>query len=113
MEAMPDKSLERLFILFPDPWHKRRHHFRRIIHPATIPHFARLLKEGSFLRIACDDISYQNWILHYMGTSEAFKWQANSREGWNKRPEDALPTRYEEKAHKMGRMPAFLEFLRV
>ncbi len=63
LEALPDGCLERIFVLFPDPWPKARHHKRRIVNPATAAQFARLLQPGGELRLATDDMSYARAML--------------------------------------------------
>ena len=65
MARLPDASIGRLFVLFPDPWPKARHHKRRMVGPTTLPEFARILKDGGELRFASDDADYAAWVLEY------------------------------------------------
>src|SRR3546814_5260144 len=60
LDCLPDGVLDRIFILFPDPWPKRRHHKRRLIQNATVAQLARVLKDGGELRFATDDASYRS-----------------------------------------------------
>ena len=62
LRALPDGALDRLFLLFPDPWPKARHAKRRFVHPATLPEVARVLRRGAEWRIASDDPTYQAWV---------------------------------------------------
>src|ERR671911_366610 len=63
LRALPDGCVERIFVLFPDPWPKTRHHKRRIVNPATVAEFARLLQVGGEVRLATDDMSYARAML--------------------------------------------------
>ena len=103
---LPDASIGRLFVLFPDPWPKARHHKRRMIGPTTLPEFARILKDGAELRFASDDADYVAWTLEHIAREPAFALRSRERGVW---PE----TRYEAKARAAGRACAYLEFTRV
>lgn len=105
-------SIGRIFVLFPDPWPKRRHAARRIIQHETVAHFRRLLRPGGELRIATDDSAYLRWILERVSAHPAFAWQARRASDWRERPADWPQTRYEAKARALGRRPAFLRFTR-
>lgn len=113
LDALPDGALERIFVLFPDPWPKARHHKRRIVNPATAAAFARLLVEGGELRLATDDPGYQRWMLETILAHSEFAWRAERADDWRSRPSDSPPTRYEEKALAAGRKPVFLGFERL
>jgi len=113
LEALPDASIERLFVLFPDPWPKKRHHKRRIINPATSRQFARILVDGGILRIATDDPSYAQWILMHLGRTAEFEWTARRAMDWAGRTNDWPGTRYEAKALAAGRHPVYLTYQRV
>jgi len=105
-------SLDRVFILFPDPWPKARHHKRRLIQPETIAALARALRSGGTLRFATDWKDYAAWTLERMQGSPDFRWLAERADDWRKPPADHLTTRYEMKA--LGDCaPIFLEFERV
>lgn len=112
LEALPEASIARAFVLFPDPWPKRRHAGRRFIVPATLDALARVLEDGAELRIASDDPGYVQWILSLVPVHPAFRWTARRAEDWRRRPGDWPETRYEAKAIAAGRSPAFLRFLR-
>ncbi|WP_085125844.1 tRNA (guanosine(46)-N7)-methyltransferase TrmB [Tistlia consotensis] len=113
IEALPDACLERVFLLFPDPWPKRRHAKRRFVAPATLDALARVLRPGGELRVASDDPTYQAWALAHLLAHPAFAWTAKSAADWRRRPADWPPTRYEAKALESGRHPVYLAFQRV
>ena len=110
--ALPDKSLDHLFILFPDPWPKARHHKRRLVQDATAAEWARVLKHGGSLRFATDWADYGDWALRRFLQSPAFRWTAECADDWRTPPPDHITTRYETK--KLGDIaPMFLDFARV
>jgi len=109
---LPDASLDRVFILFPDPWPKTRHHKRRLIQPETIEALARVLKPGGRLRFATDWADYAAWTLERMTPLALFAWQADCAADWRNPPHDHVSTRYELK--KLGDCaPVFLDFERL
>ena len=112
MERLPDGCLDRIFVLFPDPWPKTRHHKRRIIQAETVAEFARLLKPGAPLRFASDVAHYVDWALEHITASPAFRWTADRADDWRNPPADHVTTRYEEK--RLGDCaPVFLDFVRT
>ena len=104
--ALPDRSLGRVFVLFPDPWPKTRHHKRRFVQTETLDQLARVMKAGAELRLATDDPSYLPWMVEHAGRHPAFEWLAERPEDWRKRPADWPQTSYEQK--NVGRPPARL-----
>ena len=112
MAALPPASIGRVFILFPDPWPKRRQHKRRIVSRATLDSLAEIMADGAELRVATDDGDYLCWILERATAHPAFEWLARRPADWRERPPDWPPTRYEEKAQAAGRSPAFLRIKR-
>jgi tRNA (guanine-N7-)-methyltransferase len=109
---LPDASLDRVFILFPDPWPKARHHKRRIVQPEMIADVARVLKPGGRLRFATDVAGYADWALERLLASPHFQWQAERADDWRVPPADHITTRYEEK--RLGDCePVFLDFVRA
>lgn len=107
-----DGSFDRIYVLFPDPWPKRKHRDRRFIGPKNIPVLARLLKSGGELRVASDDMKYIRWSLEHLMKSDAFEWTAQRADDWRKPPADWVPTRYEQKALAQGKKPVYLTFRR-
>jgi tRNA (guanine-N7-)-methyltransferase len=112
LAALQPRSIARVFILFPDPWPKARHHKRRLIAPPTLDRLAEIMTDGAELRLATDDPSYLDWMLEHMTAHPAFVWTARKSSDWRERPDDWPATRYEEKARKAGRTPVFLRFVR-
>jgi len=110
LPVLPDRSLERIFVLFPDPWPKARHHKRRLVNRATAREFARLLVPGGELRLATDDAGYARWMLQALLPCPELAWQAERPGDWRERPADWPPTRYEHKAIAAGRRPVYLRF---
>lgn len=110
--ALPDASLDRVMILFPDPWHKARHNKRRLIQPDFAAELARVLKSGGRLRFVTDWKDYAGWALERLIATPGLVWLADEKTDWTVAPEDHVVTRYEEK--RLGDTdPIFLEFERV
>ena len=108
---LPDASLERVFILFPDPWPKARHHKRRIVQTGMVAELARVLKPGGRLRFATDVAGYADWALERILASPDFEWPAQKADDWRIAPADHITTRYEEK--RLGDCePVFFDFIR-
>jgi tRNA (guanine-N7-)-methyltransferase len=112
LRALPDRSIGRLFVLFPDPWPKLRHRKRRIVDAWAVEAFARVLVDGAELRLATDDPDYLRAMLALLGRDPRFEWLASRAGDWRERPADWPPTRYEAKALAAGRRPVFLRFRR-
>ncbi len=112
IEALPDGALTRLFVLHPDPWPKRRHQKRRMISPWFFGEAARLLRPGGELRVASDIPDYIRWTLMHWQRAGGFEWTAECAADWTDRPADWPQTRYEAKALREGRRPAYLIFRR-
>lgn len=110
--ALSPASVDRVFILFPDPWPKRRQHKRRIVSRETLGGLAEIMTDDAELRLATDDADYLCWILEHMTAHPAFEWRARRPGDWRERPPDWPPTRYEAKARAAGRSPAFLRVRR-
>jgi tRNA (guanine-N7-)-methyltransferase len=109
--ALPDACLTRVYILFPDPWPKTRHHKRRLIQPDFIADLARVIRPGGDVRFATDWEDYANWTLDLFLRSRTFTWTAERADDWRKPWGDHVTTRYEEK--KLGDCaPVFLGFVR-
>ena len=113
LEALAPASIDRLFILHPDPWPKKRHHKRRFINQHNLDLLAKVLKPGAELRFASDIPHYVAWTLKHMTRRTDFIWTAQSANDWRTRPNDWPATRYGQKALREGRPPAHLRFIRV
>ncbi len=112
IERLPEASLGRAFLLFPDPWPKTRHHKRRYVQQETLDELARVLKDNAEFRVASDIPAYVAWTLERVMPHPEFDWTAERAADWQNRPQDWAPTRYEQKALKAGRVPAYLRFRR-
>ena len=97
--------LDRLFLLFPDPWPKARHAKRRFVHPDNLGPIARVLKPGAEWRIASDDPTYQDCVMETFRDQRHFEQVSCVA----LRPECWPPTRYEQKALREGRQPRYWE----
>jgi len=106
--ALPAASIDRVFILFPDPWSKRRHNKRRIVSRDTLDGLARIMSDAAELRLATDDPDYFSWMLECVTGHPGFMWLVRRPGDWRERPQGWPPTRYEEKARAARRSPAFL-----
>ncbi len=112
MERMPGQSLDRIFLLFPDPWPKARHAKRRFVQDETAAEFVRLLRPGGRLRIATDVKTYADHALWILRRTPGLCWQAKAAADWCQAPADHLTTRYETK--NLGDCaPVFFDFVRL
>jgi tRNA (guanine-N7-)-methyltransferase len=111
-QRLPDASIDRLYVLFPDPWPKTRHKKRRLIQAEFIAEAARILKSGGRLRFATDWADYADWTLERFVASPAFRWTAERASDWRAPWADHVTTRYEAK--RLGDCdPIWLEFERA
>ena len=110
LNLLPSASISKTFILFPDPWPKKKHQKRRFINNHIIQKLSRVMKSNGELRIATDSSSYCAWILHFVLKSEEFVWQAKCKKDFLSKPEDWPMTRYEKKAILSGKSPIYLIF---
>lgn len=113
LERLPDASLERVYLLHPDPWPKARHAKRRFVNPGPIDLVADKLKPGGEFRLGTDDPVYCRWALMVMGGREDFRWLAETARDFLDRPADWPQTRYEAKARKAGREVWYFRYRRV
>lgn len=111
IDKLPDGVLDRVFILFPDPWPKNKHHKKRIINSELLEKLARVIKPGGRLEIATDHVEYGNWIAKHLEVAELFK--ENKALGLATVPEDWVETRYQLKAREQGRGARFFNYVRV
>lgn len=110
---IPDGFLDKVFVLFPDPWPKKRHESRRFINPDNLKELARILKKGGVLRVATDHKVYKSWTLHRLHEDSNFRWTATCGNDWKQEPADWVKTKYQQKAIREGRKPVFLDFERL
>lgn len=110
---LPDAAIDRAFILFPDPWPKKKHRKRRLVNAATLALLARVMKPGAELRIATDIGDYARTMLEAFRAVPQFQWLAESPADWRVRPSDWPETRYEQKAAREGRQRYYFRWVRV
>lgn len=110
VEGLTDNSIDRAFILFPDPWPKARHQKRRIIQPDFLDALARIVKPGGRVRFATDVRSYADEALERFLAHPAFSWTATGADDWRDVPADHIQTRYQMK--KLGDVdPVYYDFI--
>jgi len=112
LDALPDASIGRVFLLFPDPWPKHRHEGRRFVQATNLDRLQRTMRDGAELRIASDDPGHVAWVLERCLGHPGFEWTASRAEDWRRRPHDWPLTRYEAKAREEGRSATYLRFRR-
>ncbi len=113
LPRLPEASLGRVFVLYPDPWPKKRHHQRRLIQPGTLDQLARLMKDGAELCFASDHMEYARWVLFHVTNHSSFAWTATRPSHWRQRPSCGIQTRYEAKAKAQGSACVYLNFRRL
>jgi tRNA (guanine-N7-)-methyltransferase len=109
LARLPEESIDRIYILFPDPWPKKRHHKRRLVSQPILEALARLTKPGSELRIATDDDSYAQWIEETLANQTYFEGPINNID---EEPADWVPTRYQARAQRLGNTCRFYRMIR-
>lgn len=110
-DVLPAKSVDRAFLLYPDPWPKKRHHRRRFVTPEHLEPLAQVLKPGAIFRVATDIPDYVRQTLQQV-PKHGFEWLAEGPADWREPWDDWLSTRYEQKALREGRVPHYLTFRR-
>jgi tRNA (guanine-N7-)-methyltransferase len=113
LRRLPDASLERVFVLFPDPWPKKRHVKRRLVNRGLFDQLGRVIRPGGELRIGTDIADYLRTVLLAARGHADFAWQVQGPQDWRVRPADWPQTRYEAKAIREGRRCYFLRFART
>ncbi len=113
LDASPSAFFSRVFVLYPDPWPKRRHNKRRIVSEALIEALARVVRLGGEVRFATDIDDYAGWTLRRFLASPHFHWAASRASDWRAPWPGWRPTRYEAKARKAERDSVYLTFVRI
>ena len=109
----PASSLDRIDLIHPDPWPKRRHWKRRFVQDATVAAMARVLKPAGEFRFVCDIDDYVGWTLAHLARSRDFVWLAERADDWRLPWDGYTITRYGQKAAREGRSAAYLRFRRT
>ena len=108
-DVLPDASISKAFLLYPDPWPKSRHHRRRFVTPEHLEPLNRVLKPGAIFRVATDIADYVRQTLEEV-PKQGFEWLAEGPSDWRAPGDDWISTRYEQKALREGRPPHYLTF---
>ncbi len=113
LDVLPEGSLDKAFLLYPDPWPKKRHHKRRFVNAQNIDPLARALKPGAEFRVATDIQDYVRHTLEHMTGRDDFEWLATGPADWRNPWQDWHRTRYEAKAIRENRTPHYLTFRKL
>ncbi|MCZ0812789.1 tRNA (guanine(46)-N(7))-methyltransferase TrmB [Roseovarius sp. EGI FJ00037] len=111
-DVLPAGSISRAFLLYPDPWPKKRHHRRRFVTPEHLEPLSKVLKKGAIFRVATDIPDYVRQTLEQV-PRHGFEWLAERPADWREPWNDWISTRYEEKALREGRRPHYLTFIKT
>ena len=113
VERLPDASLDRVYLLHPDPWPKARHAKRRMINHGPLDLIAAKLKPGAEFRLGTDDPTYCRWAMMMMNQRRDFDWLAQTPRDFLTRPDDWPETRYERKARRQGHEVWYFRYRRA
>jgi tRNA (guanine-N7-)-methyltransferase len=113
VERLPDASLERVYLLHPDPWPKARHAKRRMVNDGPLDLIAAKLKPGGEFRLGTDDPTYCRWAMMVMNRRRDFVWTARTAQDFLTRPADWPETRYERKARRQGHEVWYFRYRRI
>ena len=110
LDALPDESLEAVYLLYPDPWPKTRHHKRRFVNVDNLAAIHRVLRTDGMFFLASDIADYIDWSLVHVMRHGGFDWAVTQADDWRMPPTDWPGTRYEAKARAAGRKASYLRF---
>lgn len=113
LDWLPQNSIDRVDLLYPDPWPKKKHWKRRFVNEKNLTRFSRVLKPQGVFHFASDIDTYINWTLNHCYKHADFEWQAQTASDWHTPYENWTRTRYEAKAIREERTPCYLRFRRV
>ena len=108
--SLTPNSLSRVFILFPDPWPKKKHLRRRLFSNTLLDKLSRIMSTHAELRFASDHMGYTRDVLEMVNNRNDFIWEPRRSRDWKKPPSDAIETRYESKARNAGQSCVYLSF---
>lgn len=110
-DVIPEGTVQKAFLNYPDPWPKKRHHRRRFVTQDHLEPLHRIMAEGAEFRVATDIEDYVRQTLQEVPKA-GFEWTAEGPEDWREAWGDWISTRYEQKALREGRTPHYLTFIR-
>ncbi len=113
LPRLPEGCLSGVYLLFPDPWPKKRHWRRRFAQGGNLDELARLIRPGGSFITATDDPGLAGWTVEQLSRHRGFAWRAERATDWRGRPADAPGTRYEAKAERQGRRAIYLDYRRT
>lgn len=109
---LPEGCLDKVMLLFPDPWHKKRHHKRRIVQPEFLNSVARVLRKEGILHCATDWAEYGKWMIEHLEADKRFSNTAGPGQP-SQRPEWRPVTRFEKRGHRLGHSVVDLIYKKV
>ena len=112
VKSLAPNSIDEIYVLNPDPWHKKRHHERRIINQKNLNEFARIMKPNAKLIMTTDVIDLIEWMVTEASLHPDFEWTAQNADEWRTAPKDWIPTRYETKGAKGADHMNYLFFVK-
>lgn len=112
LTQLEENSVDRLYIMNPDPWPKKRHYKRRVVRPETLDLFAKILKKDALLIMTTDVDDLAEWMVTQASNHPNFDWQANCQADWQTPPKGWIQTKYEKKGIAAGRVQTYLIFKR-
>lgn len=112
-QNIPDGFFDKVFLLFPDPWPKKKHASRRFVNPDNLREVSRVLRKGGLFRIATDHPIYKRHVLRTMYEARDFVWLAKCGNDWRYEPSDWVRTKYQQKALREGRRPVFFDYQKI
>ena len=111
--SLVQNCLGRVFLLFPDPWPKKRHLKRRLFSDNLLDQLSHKMLPDSELRFASDNMCYVRYVLELINNREDFIWEPRYAQDWKTRPNDTIKTRYETKAQSAGNPTIYLNFIKI
>ena len=100
-QQITDASLDAVYLFFPDPWHKRRHHKRRIVQPAFVQLLRRKLKSGGVFHMATDWRDYARYMMKVLSGAEGFS-NSVAPQQYAARPDYRPLTKFEQRGQRLG-----------